>query len=81
MLREHVVPRKPEDELEQVLPSANNKAYSMTHCSVRGPEIKARLFYRSERGPIEKCEKCGGKAGGRPAKIIACREERYVAPC
>ncbi len=32
-----------------------------------GPETNARLFYRSERGPIEKCEKCGGKA-----KIIAC---------
>ena len=35
-----------------------------------GAEIEAGLRYRSERGPIEKCEKCGGMV-----KIIACIED------
>ncbi len=37
------------------------------------PETNARLFYRSERGPIEQGEKCGGKA-----KITACIEDADV---
>mgnify|MGYP006154149889 CR=1 FL=1 len=43
-LREHVVPRKPTDESQEVSPSATDKAYSMKHCSFRGPEIEASLW-------------------------------------
>ena len=45
-LRAHVVPGKLEDEPEQVMQSVKNKAYSMTHCSVRGAEIEASLRHR-----------------------------------
>ncbi len=61
--REHVVPRKPADESGQLLESTDNKAYSM-------PWVQRLMHAFSidpNAAPIEKCEKCGGKA-----KITAC---------
>ena len=40
-----------------------------------GPTAKACLQYRSERGPIEVCGRCGG-----PVRVIACIEEQDVIP-
>ncbi len=66
-LREHVVPQKPVEVQE------NPKVYSMTHCSFGGTAAQARFQDRSERGPIEKCDKCGG-----PVRIIASIEDPDV---
>ena len=63
-LREYVVPGKSEDESEQVLQSAKNKAYSMTW---------AQRLKRVFAIEIEKCEKCGGNV-----KIIASIEDPEV---
>jgi hypothetical protein len=38
-----------------------------------GATAQTRLRYRSERGPIEKCEKCGGKV-----RVIASIEDPEV---
>jgi len=46
-LRVHVVPKKPEDESEQVSQSARDKVYSMTRCSFGGSAIEAGLWYRN----------------------------------
>jgi len=62
------VPKKPEDESEQVSQSARGKVYSMTRCSF-GPQRLKRVFGIE----IEKCEKCGGRV-----KIIACIEDTDV---
>ena len=57
-LREHVVPRKPTDESQEVSPSATDKAYSMTW---------AQRLKRVFGVEIEIHDKCGGNV-----KIIAC---------
>ena len=63
-LREHVVPRTPENESQENSPSARSKAYSMTW---------AQRLKRVFSIEIEKCEKCGGKA-----RIIASIEDPGV---
>jgi len=70
-LREYVVPQQPPEEQESPKP----KAYSMTHCSVRGAATQTCVNRAAFRIDIEKCERCGG-----PVRIIASIEERYVAP-
>lgn len=68
-LRAHVVPGKPEDESEQVSQSTRGKTYSMTW---------AQRLKRVFAIEIEKCEKCGGKAEGRPVKIIVDASNRCI---
>ncbi|MGU9956480.1 MAG: transposase [Arenicellales bacterium WSBS_2016_MAG_OTU3] len=57
-LREFVVPTKSADDQEQVYQPLN-KAYSMAWAQ------RLKQVFAIE---IEKCEKCGGNAGGRPVR-------------
>lgn len=68
-LRSHVVPQQPAAEQE----SSKPKACAMDQASPPCATAQARIRHRSERGPIEKCEKCGG-----PVRIIASIEDRDV---
>ena len=68
-LRGKVVPGKP----AQDKPADKPRGYGQTGPPRMGAATQARLRHRSERGPIEKCEKCGGKL-----KVIASIEDPDV---
>ena len=68
-LREYVVPQRPVEVQENPKP----KAYSRRGRLRMGSAAEACVCHRSERGPIEKCEKCGG-----PVRIIASIEDPDV---